>query len=145
MVQSRGALHRVDISVPKTLQVTHKSCPPTFIQPGVVSPVVREVRRQTPYLLRENPLAASGGPPDSLRGVGDLKTVPVEVTHWPLVARLRGNQRGGIPRSVQYNWPRRAFRSPREEVVDQVLTDLAPRARARTWSQRRHIESMEAP
>ncbi len=26
--------------------------------------------------------------------------MPVEVTHWPLAARLRGNQRGGIPRSV---------------------------------------------
>ena len=30
MVQSREALHRVDISVPETLQVIHKSCPSTY-------------------------------------------------------------------------------------------------------------------
>ena len=70
----------------------------------MVSPGLSAVRRQTPYLLRESPLAASGGTPGSLRGVGDLKTVPVEVTHWPLVARLRGNQRGGIPRSVYFEF-----------------------------------------
>jgi len=30
VVQSREALHRVDISVPETLQVIHKSCPSTY-------------------------------------------------------------------------------------------------------------------
>ena len=39
MVQSREALHRVDISVPETLQVIHKSCPSTYKASGFgVSP-----------------------------------------------------------------------------------------------------------